>query len=161
MQKNRETLFTLAETVDNIPARHLDNIKNDIIDLYMSKASKDDLEHKADYAAVGRKADIGEISRLEQVSDNLDRKIDLFGTEMSTGFGTLDARLEKRVDKIAQWCLKSLRKEMKAGGEEAREGTDIGKVCAVSGVRSGSTAAEGDRHCAQWSRPAQRHKTAA
>jgi hypothetical protein len=129
--KTRETLVSLAEAVDVFPVKHLDNIKNDIIDLYMSKASREDLYIKADAAVFGTKADIGEISRLEQLAYTLDRKIDLFGTEMNTGFGTLDARLEKRVDKIAQWCLKSLRREMKAGNwgaEEPREGTDIGKV---------------------------------
>jgi hypothetical protein len=130
--KNSDHCRELQETIDYFPVKYLDNIRNDIVELYMVKASKDDLGHKFDTAQAHKKADQEEVVRLEQHAIELTRRLDLLTKELHDGFGTVDAKLEKRIDKVAHWCLKHLRKEMRErnfeNGEDPREGTDIGRV---------------------------------
>jgi hypothetical protein len=130
--KTTETVRDVQETIDYFPVKYLDNIRNDIVELYMVKASKDDLNHKADNSLANSKADQAEIVRMEKYALELTNRLDALTKDLHEGFGTVDTKLEKRIDKVALWCLKHLRKEFKEKGlngeDENRDGTDIGKV---------------------------------
>lgn len=121
----------VQETVDYFPVKYLDGIRNDIIELYTIKAGKDELHNKADVALAQSKADLDEVHRLEQHTLELLRRLDLHAKEMHDGFSSVDGKLDKRIDKVAHWCLKHLRKEFKnngSGGNDDRDGADIGRV---------------------------------
>jgi hypothetical protein len=130
--KTADAVRDVRETVDYFPVKYLDNIRNDIVELYMVKASKDDLNQKADNSLANTKADQAEIVRMEKYALELANRLDALTKDLHEGFGTVDTKLEKRIDKVALWCLKHLRKEFKEKGlngeEENRDGTDIGKV---------------------------------
>jgi vacuolar-type H+-ATPase subunit I/STV1 len=133
MANAKESVRDLQETIDYFPVKHLDSIRNDIVELYMIKAGKDELARKADESVERTKADITDVERLDQYALELTRRIDASHVEMRDGFGSVDAKLDKRMDKLAHWVLKNLRKEMRSqqflsGQEEARDGTDIGKI---------------------------------
>lgn len=131
LAKSCEIVREVQETIDYFPVKYLDNIRNDILELYMVKAGKDELANKADEALTQSKADQTEVVRLEQHAIDLTRRMDLHSKEMHDGFAQVDTKLDKRIDKVAQWVLKHLRREMKAqnfGQDEPRDGTDIGRV---------------------------------
>uniref|UniRef100_A0A7S3H7X8 Uncharacterized protein n=2 Tax=Spumella elongata TaxID=89044 RepID=A0A7S3H7X8_9STRA len=96
----------------------------------MVKAGKDELSNKVDMSSLQAKADADEVHRLEQHTLELLRRLDLQTKEMHDGFASVDGKLDKRIDKVAHWCLKHLRREFKNNGghDEARDGADIGKV---------------------------------
>lgn len=112
--KNQDATRDLKDAVDYFPIKYIDNIKNDIIELYMDKASKTDLALKADINLSTIKADQTEITRLENHAVELDRRFQKHTVDVADGFNTIDLRLEKRMDKVAQWCLKHLKRELKS-----------------------------------------------
>lgn len=128
--RTSQVVTEVQETVDYFPVKYLDSIRNDIIELYMVKAGKDELNNKVDVSNLQSKADADEVHRLEQHTLELLRRLDLHAKEMHEGFASVDGKLDKRIDKVAHWCLKHLRREFKNNGghDDARDGADIGKV---------------------------------
>lgn len=121
----------LKDQIDSFPNMYLDAINNNIVELFMDKANKTDLETKADVTLAMMKADLAEVSRLEEIIAEQDRKINHLHKEIQEGVSGVDAKLDKKTERIAQYCLKHLRRELKhlqpATGD-ARDGTDIGRM---------------------------------
>ena len=126
------SVHDMKETIDYFPIKYLDNIRNDIVELYLVKASKEDLNNKTDIKLTDLKTDLNEFNRLENYTNELTKRIELLNNELHQGFSTIDTKLEKRIDKVAHWCLKHLKKEIKNNNYDSyndhHDGTDIGRV---------------------------------
>lgn len=123
----------LNTIIESYPSKYFNKIHQDIELLQIEKASRADLETKADINMLFMKADQNSLSALEVLADELERRLANLKQETTDKFGHLDAKMDRRVDKIVAYCLKELRKELKAmtthGDEDlGPDGTDIGKV---------------------------------
>ena len=79
------------------------------------------------------KADMSDIIRLQALSEELERRLVQLLQETTDRFGGMDAKLDRRSDRIVTWCLKQLRKEMRAlsgqaDGADTKDDTDIGRI---------------------------------
>ena len=130
VNSSADLLVEVKSELDTFPTLHLEPIKNNVIELFMEKADKSSLESKADQDIADMKADQTEIERLDELFAELNRKITSFNKDVQDGFSGVDARLEKRMDKLAKWCLKYLKKEIKhlPMGDDLKDGADIGRV---------------------------------
>lgn len=88
------------------------------------KASKHEIANKADYNLLMTKVDFSEISRIDEYTNDLQRKLLVTKKEMSEGFANIEKNYSKRAENIALWCLKQIRKEMASEGGDG----DIGKI---------------------------------
>lgn len=121
-----EQLAHYKMIVNEFPARYIDRINSALADLYGAKADRLDLDRKADTELLLMKADLSEISRLEDISDEIHRRLTQQAKEVGEGFNTLDAKIDKKSEKIAMWCLKNLRKELKRGSLDVGDTHDGG-----------------------------------
>jgi hypothetical protein len=132
----------LREQHDALQTRYFDQIYASINELYAEKASKADLAIKADLALALSKADQSDIDKLQGIADELQRRLIALLAETSEKVNAMDAKLDRRSDRIVTYCLKELKKEfrhLKGGGggggggggdgdDGPPEGTNIGKV---------------------------------
>jgi hypothetical protein len=88
------------------------------------KASKHEIANKVDYNLLMTKVDFSEISRIDEYTNDLQRKLVVTKKEMTEGFANIEKNYSKRAENIALWCLKQIRKEMASDGGDG----DIGKI---------------------------------
>lgn len=131
----------LREQHDTLQTRYFDQIYASINELYAEKASKADLAIKADLALALSKADQSDIDKLQGIADELQRRLIALLAETSDKVNAMDAKLDRRSDRIVTYCLKELKKEFRHlkgsggggggggdGDDGLPEGTNIGKV---------------------------------
>ena len=80
---------------------------------------------KVDISLLAAKSDYSEISRIDDIIQELNRRIMAQRKEMVENMSSLQKDFTNRSENIATWCLKQLRKEFK---KDKNEGADIGKV---------------------------------
>ena len=133
--KDLENLFSnvdigynrIKNMMETLPADCYAKIKNEITDLYDKKADRSELSKKADVVQLHLKADLNEVSVLNDLSNQLDRKIEANKLEVSDSLNTLRSNYDKRLESLLQWILKQLKRL--AGNMNNDTGTtDIGKV---------------------------------
>lgn len=134
ISNNSKLIEGVKDLFDEIPSRYLEEIHNNIGELYNEKANRSELERKADIDAVYGKAEISDIAKLQNIADELERRIVSLMADTSDRFVGMEHKLDRRSDRIVAYCLKHLKKEMKSMGPADLEnapqsvGTDIGKV---------------------------------
>lgn len=127
-------LDELREQHDQLQTRYFDQIYASINELYADKASKSDLAIKADLTLALSKADQTDLDKLQGIADELQRRLIALLAETTDKVNAMDAKLDRRSDRIVTYCLKELKKEFKhlknAGGDgdDGADGTNIGKV---------------------------------
>ena len=90
------------------------------------KADRSELNRKIDNSQLMLKADISEVSLLNDLSNQLDKRIDANKGEMTEAMKVMRSNYDKRLEALLQWILKQLRRL--GGGKKGETGTDIGKV---------------------------------
>lgn len=134
-----DNIRDIKTTLDYFPIKHLDSIHHDIAELFSDKANKIDLNKKADINFVQSKADQIELERLHLYADEVNRRLAMQIKDFNDNIVNIDDKLDRRMQSIGSWCLRHIRKELKAnpnafhldGTDDRREGgggTDIGKV---------------------------------
>lgn len=125
----------LREQHEQLQSRYFDQIYASINELYAEKASKEDMAIKADLTLALSKADQGDVDRLQGIADELQRRLIALLAETSDKVNAMDAKLDRRSDRIVTYCLKELKKEFKNlknlggdNGDDAGDGAHIGKV---------------------------------
>ena len=92
------------------------------------KANKTDMNRKIDLSQLTLKADLVEVSLLNDLSNQLDRRIDVNKAEANEAMKILRNNYDKRLEALLQWILKQLRRISGNGKRGSESGTDIGKV---------------------------------
>lgn len=126
-----ETLAELNHTIDNFPKNHLEVIHQQLQELTTDKAERIELDAKADLILTLGKADQNDFLNLQGFTEELERRLIQTLSDTAEKMKTIEQKLDHRSDRIATWCLKQLRKELKAMNiteNDHRDGTDIGKV---------------------------------
>ena len=132
-----DNIREIKTTLDYFPNKYLDSIHHDIAELFSDKANKVDLNKKADINFVQSKADQIELERLHLYADEVNRRLAMQIKDFNDNIVNIDDKLDRRMQSIGSWCLRHIRKELKAnpnafhldGTDDRREGgTDIGKV---------------------------------
>jgi hypothetical protein len=117
----------IKNMMETLPADCYAKIKDEITDLYDKKADRSELSKKADVVQLHLKADLNEVSVLNDLSNQLDRKIEANKLEVNDSLNTLHSNYDKRLESLLQWILKQLKRL--AGNMNNDTGmTDIGKV---------------------------------
>lgn len=145
MQNNEEavthTLVQVAthdDFVNGFITEHLDPMRDDIKELQLSKADKSELLEKAGYDDMMRRVKQSDDERVLREED-VSRRTDQLDQELKYINSSIDQNLEQKSEKIALWCLKVLKKQLKGqggggaggaggAGERERDGANIGKV---------------------------------
>lgn len=117
----------LKEGFEAIPTTYIDPLQKAIDDLYNEKADRVELSEKADLAMIMTRAEVNDVLRLEDKVDELGRRIGGIDNEVKENVKTFDAKLDRKGERIAQWVLKIIRKEV-TPNSNTKDGTDIGKV---------------------------------
>lgn len=128
------SLDEVRDALNNLPTRYFDQIYASINELYADKANKRELEFKADLNLALTKADQTDVERLQGIAEELQRRLIALLAETSDKVAQMDAKLDRRSDRIVAYCLKQLKKDLKglpSGGDQDNGNggnTDIGKV---------------------------------
>lgn len=133
--KNLENLFSnvdigynrIKNMMETLPVDCYAKTEDEITELHDKKADKSELSKKADVVHLHLKADLNEVSVLNDLSNQLDRKIEANKLEVNDSLNTLRSNYDKRLESLLQWILKQLKRL--AGNMNNDMGmTDIGKV---------------------------------
>jgi hypothetical protein len=122
----------MQQYLDSLPEKYFEQIQNTLNDLQQDKASRIELESKADVGQVLTKVDQFTFEQLQAFSEELERRLISISTDANDRIVLLDGKLDRRSDRIVSWCLKQVRKDLKNlmanPNGEPDHGTDIGKV---------------------------------
>jgi len=114
----------LAEYSDRI-----EEVIEDKVAIYAAeKANIEDLKNKADINLVIKKADEVKVQRLNDIIEDLDRKILLLTRDFEEGIEGVQRRHDKKLEFMTQWIIKHVKKGQLLQGEIQGETADIGKT---------------------------------
>ena len=126
LEKNFSKLSAKADSPqDHIPHAVIAQLNHHITRIESEKASRKELNAKADLNSVLNKVDVTEVSRLDEKIGEQVRRVTQQNKEIDEKMNLMQKNADKKVDFMAQWCLKQMRKELRG---EVREGTDIGRI---------------------------------
>lgn len=91
----------------------------------LDKSDRTEIMMKADVSLLAAKSDYSEITRIDEIIQELNRRAIAQRKEMLENMTSLQKDFTNRSENVASWCLKQLRKEFK---KDKKEGADIGKV---------------------------------
>jgi prefoldin subunit 5 len=117
----------LKRLIDVLPEECMNKMKRELFHMDEKKADKSDLNKKADWSELQLKADLTEVSRLNDVSNQLDMRVRDQKNEFNEALKTMKNNYDKRLEALLQWILKQLRR-LAGKDTKGETGTDIGKV---------------------------------
>lgn len=120
-----EQVATAKENIESLGARMEFEITDRINKLERDKSDRTEMVMKADISLLATKSDFSEITRIDEIIQELNRRLMAQRKEALENMTSLQKDFTNRSENIAAWCLKQLRKEMK---KDKNDGADIGKV---------------------------------
>jgi hypothetical protein len=146
--KNSQNIEEILEEIRQFSKKYLEPFQVSIDELIRDKAWRSEVETKADMTMLLLKADQHEMNQFQHILEEMQRRLISVLAETSDRVTAMDNKLDRRSDRIVQYCLKQLRKEFlhnnnshnnESGGwggpldsqnnnNHHSHGTDIGKV---------------------------------
>lgn len=120
------SLEGLKSTIKSMAENVVPRILQDLQILDETKVHRQDLESKADLIMALGKADMSEVERLDEVIEQLGRRVGIHSREAAENLAQVQRNAEKKMDAIMNWCTAHIRKEPAA--PRPGENADIGKI---------------------------------
>lgn len=118
----------IRDELDELPAKHIEPLAKTIAEVVQTKADRTELTGKADVAITMSKADVQDISRLDELISEMERMVLDHKRAVSEELVSYDAKIERKGDRITQNCVKELRRLLAKINQPKETATDIGKV---------------------------------
>ena len=119
--------------LDELPQKHIEPLARVVAEVVANKADRSELAEKADVSMTVVKADIQEISRLDEIIKEMERMVVDHKREVNEEMVSYDVKLERKGDRITQYCVQEMRRlvtklQQLQQPKEQPTTTDIGKV---------------------------------
>eukprot|EP01035_Chromulina_nebulosa_P040216 gene40216-54384_t len=119
--------------LEELPRTHIYPLAKTVSEILVTKADRTELAEKADISMTVVKADIQEISRLDEIIKEMERMVIDHKREVSEEMVSYDVKLERKGDRITQYCVQEMRRlitklQQLQQPKEQPTSTDIGKV---------------------------------
>eukprot|EP01041_Mallomonas_annulata_P000426 gene426-764_t len=125
--KNDNTIDFLEQEIYSMKNTLTERIEPRIDRLFSEKANAEDVRLKADNNIVSKKADESHVRRINDLVDELDKKILVLSRDFEEGIEGVQKRHDKKLEFMTQWIVKHVRKGQSMKEAHA-ETADIGKT---------------------------------
>ena len=124
-KKTIQAMNNINQEVVNTQRTITDVVEPNITRLFTEKANSSDLRNKADVAVVLKKADMAQITRLDEITNDTERRVLVLSRDLEEGLETIQKKNDKKLEFMTQWIVKHVRK-----GIVPKEGefADLGKT---------------------------------